>query len=139
MPKPSLMEIALLARKSIEPGMAQSASGPQSAGTCLHASMIFMILLQRFSSGQGTAQIRGGQFGVRSKSGDLHGHYWVEVTWGDSRYVVDITADQFGYAPVVVMPLSESYEVYQPGPQGEVSEALAKLARDFDCADLLVR
>lgn len=132
-----LFHLAKLARQSIEPGLAVDSRGsPVSAGSCLHAALIFMILLKRY--GQGVPAVRGGADGARDLAGQWRGHYWVEVLMpsGDS-FVVDVTADQFGHPPLVVRPLKDANKYYRPGPQAEVDSALLDLAKEMECLDLI--
>lgn len=137
---PSLLEIASLARKSIDPGLLLLPDGKRaSAGSCLHACLVLALLLKRFSSMR--FSVRGGgpdEGGAVDCWGVLRGHYWLEVHV-DGGFVVDITADQFGYDAVVVMPLADSYSRYRPGPQEDVSSAFNELVWEFSCEeDLLV-
>lgn len=136
-----LREMAALARRSLEPGLPCDAGGAaKSAGACLHASLVFVLLWRRF--GQGAARVRGGgppASGCLNEAGVLCGHYWVEVKTPDGEaFVVDLTADQFGYEPVVIMPLVQASTRYRPGPQPEVDEALDDLALELGCRDLLL-
>lgn len=137
---PQLHEVAALARRSLEPGLPCDSRGAAvSSGACLHAALVFLLLWRRF--GQGAARVRGGAppaAGCLNQAGALCGHYWVEVDTPDGEaFVVDLTADQFGYEPVVVMPLALASRSYRPGPQQEVDEALDDLALEFGCRDLL--
>lgn len=135
-----LRQFAAITRRSVEPGLQQDALGqPISAGSCLQASLVFILLMRRF--GGGSARIRGGApptAGCLDRSGTLRGHYWVEVLTAEgTTFVVDVTADQFGYEPVVVLPLPESLQLYRPGPQDEVEEAFGKAVAQYGCHDLL--
>lgn len=135
-----LRQFADSARRSVDPGLQNDLRGqPISAGSCLHASLIFVLLLRRF--GRGTARIRGGgppTSGCLDRSGELRGHYWVDVLTSErDAFVVDVTADQFGYEQVVVMPLPESLLRYRPGPQDEVDEAFGEVVAEYRCRDLL--
>jgi hypothetical protein len=136
-----LRQFADLARRSVEPGLQHDLRGqPISSGACLDASLIFVELLRRF--GRGTAQVRGGGLpgaGALDARGTWRGHYWVEVVTPEGEaFVVDVTADQFGFEPVIVLPLQESIQRYRPGPQDEVDEAFGDLAVEYGCRDLLV-
>lgn len=130
-----LLIIAKLARRSIEPGLATDATGAVvSAGSCLYASFVVVMLINRF--GRGRAVVRGGghaEAGARDVNGVWHGHYWADVSLpeGDG-FTVDITADQFGYEPIVVLPLDSARLRYRPGPQCEVDAALEVLAQEID-------
>ena len=135
-----LRDLAGLARRSIDPGLATDATGVRiSAGACLHASLVVVMLVSRF--GCGRAVVRGGGdagAGARDVQGAWHGHYWVEVVLPvDGAFVVDVTADQFGYEPVVVLPLMLAQDRYRPGPQREVDEAVEGLTQEFGCQDLI--
>ena len=135
-----LRQFAALARRSVESGLQQDDAGqPISAGSCLHASLVCILLLRRF--GRGTACIRGGgppAAGCLDASGELRGHYWVDVLTPEGEaFVVDVTADQFGYESVVVLDQLDSLHRYRPGPQAEVDEAFGGLAVEYGCRDLL--
>lgn len=135
--KPSLYELAHLARRSIEPGLPADADGvSKSAGSCLHAALVVILLCKRF--GGYTAVVRGGSEGARDTQGVWRGHYWVEAhVPAEGVFVVDITADQFGYEPVVVLALELARHRYQPGLQRDVDEAIEDLAQEFQCGDLV--
>jgi len=135
-----LLELAALARRSLEPGLPRNASGhPSSEGACLYAALIVVALLRRF--GRGQAVVRGGRpkgAGALDVQGIWRGHYWVEVMTLDGEvFIVDVTADQFGFAPVVVLPRCQAESRYVPGPQDEVDEAFADLVQEFGCSDLV--
>lgn len=139
-----LLSIAILARRSLQPGMPQDADGRAlSAGTCLHAAMVVVLLLHRYAPGW-TAAVRGGggpgggvATGVLDARGRLQGHYWIEATAPDgAAFVVDVTADQFDHPAVVVLPMLDAANRYRPGLQREVDEAFSELVREYGCADL---
>jgi hypothetical protein len=136
--KNELHDIAILARRSIEPGLPTDGAGnPISKGACLHACLVVSMLLLRFTCVIPT--VRGGSAGsgALDTTGQWCGHYWVEAQMGSgSTFVVDVTADQFGYEPVVVLPLSQSNERYRKGAQWEVDELFKDLVNDFQCRDL---
>lgn len=135
-----LQELASLARRSIEPGLQGNGSiGPKSAGACLHACLVMVILLKRF--GRGVPVVRGGSdgSGAIDTAGQWCGHYWVVVRMpGGSEFVVDITADQFGYEPVVVMSIGAARDRYREGPQAEVDAVFVELAVECGCEDLVL-
>lgn len=95
-----------------------------TAGSCLYAAMLLSTSLSRFAGS--TTQVRGGDGqdgGLRDREGVLRGHYWVEGRTAQGHpYVADVTADQFGYDKVVVLPLTAARSVYQPGDQATVDE-----------------
>ncbi|ENZ78001.1 MULTISPECIES: hypothetical protein [Ralstonia] len=89
-----------------------------TAGTCLYGSILLQQALDRFADCE--TVVRGGDGagdgGAQDRTGAWHGHYWVEGLTQDGKpFLADITADQFGWPPVVVLPLEEGRERYQPG------------------------
>lgn len=132
-----LLALARMARRSIEPGLARDDAGRLiSQGACLHACVVVAVLLRRFS--QSVPTVRGGSAGALDTCGQWRGHYWIETTEpSGARFVVDVTADQFGHEAVVVLPLDQASGRYRPGPQSEVAEAFSDLAAEFNCLDLL--
>ena len=89
-----------------------------TAGTCLHGSILLQQALDRFADCE--TVVRGGDGagdgGALDKTGAWHGHYWVEGLTRDGKpFLADITADQFGWPSIVVLPLEEGRERYQPG------------------------
>lgn len=110
-------------------------------GACLHGSILLQSTIERFLPV--TATIRGGagdgEGGYVDDQGVERGHYWIEArvmdessagrdigSQGDTRFIVDITADQFGGAPVTVMPFAASTHRYRPGDQALVDEHVAE-------------
>lgn len=77
-------------------------------GSCAFACFLAKELMQRFTKFK--IMIRGGDGlgdgGYRAADGNMHGHYWLEVGCTHETYIVDITADQFGSEPVVILPLA---------------------------------
>lgn len=58
---------------------------------------------QDFPSGTFAPDLQGWDGGMWSERSHLwHGHYWVEGMSAGERVIVDLTADQFGWSPVVV-------------------------------------
>ncbi|MEJ6003765.1 hypothetical protein [Paucibacter soli] len=135
--QPDLHDLAQLARRSIEPGLQAGADGvAKSAGSCLYAALVVVLLCKKF--GGYSAIVRGGPEGARDSKGIWRGHYWVEVDVPSAGvFVVDVTADQFGYEPVVVLALEQARDRYQPGPQLDVNEAFEDLAQEFQCRDMV--
>lgn len=89
----------------------QGLDSPQTRGTCLFASILLVDILNRFGSVQ--ARVVGGDGegdgGYRDRSGEMHGHYWVEFEDAGGRgWVADVTADQFGGAGQVLRLQSEA-------------------------------
>lgn len=79
--------------------------------------------MARVRSGDGAADS-----GARDVNGVSHGHYWIEGSTSQGHpFVADITADQFGWSPIVVLPLEVSGERYRPG-----SDAVCELAAKYE-------
>jgi hypothetical protein len=130
-----LLSISRLIRKAIEPGLARGMDGrPQSQGSCLHASLLLKHSLEKFDLAK-SAVIRGGgdeDQGILGSDCFWYGHYWIEATAkNDTKWILDITADQFGHAPVVVVPLDQAKNSYRPGPQEEVDAAASVLSLEL--------
>lgn len=93
--KPSLQELAKLDRRTIDPGLLRDEGGwPDSAGACLYASVVAVVLLRRF--GGVYAILRGGGEGkgALDAQGCWQAHYWAEATdRASTAGVVDVTAD----------------------------------------------
>ncbi|WP_425952931.1 hypothetical protein [Ralstonia pseudosolanacearum] len=99
-----------------------------TAGSCLHASILLQQALDKF--GDCETVVRGGDGsgdgGARDMAGQWRGHYWVEgVTKDGCPFLADITADQFGWPPVVVMPLETARTRYSPGNDQIAGDAVA--------------
>lgn len=135
-----LKKIANLARRSLEPGLPKGTDHkPNSAGACLHACILLMLLLKKY--GHGLPSVRGGSdgCGARDTTGQWRGHYWTVVRMSSgSEFLVDITADQFGYEPVVVMPLDEASDRYRDGPREDVDAVFKELSAEYGCQDLVL-
>ena len=133
-PSPQLMEIVEQGRAIHKQLLAMSLGTPHTEGSCWYGSYLLSKMLEQFLAGSSVA-IRGGDGcgdgGYQDAQGDWHGHYWVDVTTPDSCFVVDVTADQFGAAPIVVLPIDKASAQYRPGDQAvvdaQVEEAVAEL------------
>lgn len=119
-----------------------SASGYAAiAGACLYAFILLQQSLDRFAECESV--VRGGDGandgGARDLDGEWHGHYWVEgVTSKGHSFVADITADQFGWPSVVVLPLPCSRDRYTPGNQKRCTEAVAEEIRRMGAREPLI-
>lgn len=79
-----------------------------------------------------------GVAGARDVNGVLRGHYWVLARLHDStNIVIDITADQFGHAPVRVLELTESDHWYVRGDQATVDDAVRAMAHHLGVSEHL--
>ena len=104
----------------------------QTAGTCAYATLLLKLMIEQFTpyraiprGGDGLAD--GGYFDA---SGRGHGHYWLEVLTDDGDYIIDITADQFGELPVLVVNAVANSN-YIPGDQKLVDSHLEELAKSL--------
>ncbi|KDN94682.1 hypothetical protein [Hydrogenovibrio marinus] len=106
----------------------------QSEGACLYIAFFLKFMLSSFQ-GKYEAHIRGGgngDSGTIDVDGTMQGHYWVEVkdmATGES-FIVDPTADQFGYDKVVIIPLREN-DRYFPGSQTEIDNHVDDIRQDL--------
>ncbi|QCR38776.1 hypothetical protein C1N62_21860 (plasmid) [Nissabacter sp. SGAir0207] len=103
-----------------------------TTGLCLMAC----TLVQRAAALAGYAAVIRGGDGLEDGGLFLphgrYGHYWCEVSSGGEHYVVDITADQFGCAPVIVRPAyAPDWPRYVPGDQVLVDSHVAELLEDY--------
>lgn len=113
--------------------MLNTTLGSQSTkDTCIYATHLLKNAFDQFSDYQ--TIVRGGDGlsdgGYRDENGELHGHYWLELTTPTSTYIVDITADQFGALPIVVLPI-EMNNTYFDGNQQLVEEHMQSLRQDL--------
>lgn len=128
-------------RGVMEPGLLRDGDGGVlSAGSCLHMSVMAQYLMRRFKICDSI--VRGGngsnETGCQGRDGSWNGHYWLECfnfpeknpEADGLRFVMDLTADQFGWDAVRVIAL-EKAKGYSPSDQSEVDEAAEKLRQDF--------
>lgn len=115
----------------------QVALGTQETlNTCAYASICLAQALGRFLAVDAIVQGGDGRTdgAYVDRTGRPHGHYWVRATdlSDSSRYwCVDITADQFGDEPVVVLTRTQSLSRYVPGDQLVVDEAIAEVCSNL--------
>lgn len=105
-----LLEIATAARSFLVPHWERwhVAWGPPapsrpSQWTCVRSS----LLLVRALNNRGVhAAFRSGQPVDGQRCGLLTAHGWAGHAWAEADgFIIDITADQFGHAPVIVTPI----------------------------------
>ncbi|MEP8849161.1 hypothetical protein ABKU49_05470 [Enterobacter hormaechei] len=103
--------------------------GGQTAGTCAYAVLLLKTMIEQYTDyialprgGDGLAD--GGYFDCTGKG---HGHYWLEVRTCVGNFILDITADQFGEAPVLITD-ADTCSNYVPGNQALVESHLAEIA-----------
>jgi hypothetical protein len=124
-----IREISSDIRGVFETMLVSSIGTAQIGGACLHAAVLLASILTKFAGAStlvcgGSPPIDGGLLDTK---GVCRGHYWVEgVCTSGEAFIADITADQFGYEPVVVLLLSEGRLRYQPGDAALVAEHVAE-------------
>lgn len=107
-----------------------------TAGSCLYAAFLVRESLANFRP-QYTTVVRGGDGngdgGCVGADGIVRGHYWVEVTLPDgTKWVADITGDQFGLPPVQWLPLPAWADRYLCGDQDVVDGHITTLAAEIE-------
>ena len=127
--------MCLSARHVFEPGIPVATDGhSRSKGTCLYAAFLLHMLLEKFAdySAAVCGGDGGGDGGLQVRYGVWYGHYWVEgVTATGEPFIADITADQFGLDPVVVLSLPNARARYLPGDAAAVKDAVDALAEEL--------
>jgi hypothetical protein len=113
-------EQAAFLRNSFEHILQTSIGTVETAGACLHAAILLSTMLTKFAGA--ACRVRGGgppmDGGILDKDGEIRGHYWVEGRACTGEFfVVDITADQFGYEKVVLLTEAAARTRYYPGDQ----------------------
>ncbi len=99
--------------------------------SCAFAAYLLDISVKKWLP-QVQSIVRGGDGdadgGFFDAAGKGHGHYWVELDDGTDRWVADITADQFGEVPIVLMKLANTRSRYVPGDEANVAEHMEVFA-----------
>lgn len=115
--------------RRIHVDMLRSAVGTtQTKGSCAYAAYLLAATLRQFGDCR-SVKVRGGDGedgGFTTADGACHGHYWVEADAAAGTLVLDITADQFGHEPVLMLPLAEAVQ-YRSGCQSTVDEHMLTL------------
>jgi len=107
-----------------------------TAGTCLYACVLLEKMLNQFER-EGCAVICGGDGegdgGYLDDAGNWHGHFWIEATDDEGqRYVLDVTADQFGGPEVVCARLDQPESArYRKGNQTIADEQVLYLEQEM--------
>lgn len=120
-PSDELKIIANHTRQVFLAMLEDSMPGKDTEGACAYATLLLKSML--FTHTEFTTTPKGGDGQGDGGYFDAtrgHGHYWLEVDTPAGAYVVDITADQFGADPVVVVPANNPQ--YVPGNQQLVDE-----------------
>jgi hypothetical protein len=132
-----IFDLCMSLRRVFEAMLADALGHQRTAGACAYASIMVADALGRFLpviayvEGGG-----GGDGGYAGARGELFGHYWVRVcSQGSSlSWVVDVTADQFGSPPVLVLPSDEAAARYRPGDQQLCDAGIAELLESIGAA-----
>jgi hypothetical protein len=122
-PLTEITEITTDFRLLFEHLLESSLAVRETKGSCLHAAILLSDLLEKFAGA--STQVKGGgpesSGGVFDQVGKCHGHYWVEGATKDGiEFIADVTADQFGFAKVIVLPTAAGRHIYSPGAQAEI-------------------
>lgn len=129
---PALREVAQQMRIALEMALTQGGRSLDPAGTCALGALLVLTAIEAFTPMRGT--IKGGagerDEGLLGFDRRWHGHYWVEAETPQGPFLVDVTADQFGFEPVVCEPLATASARYRAGDQQEVDEQI-KWTRDW--------
>ncbi|HFK1853781.1 TPA: hypothetical protein ACGW3N_000463 [Pseudomonas aeruginosa] len=128
-----ILSIAQNTRKIFEEMLDHSIGSATTKGTCLYAAFLCAEVIRKFSGFP--TRIRGGDGEFKKGiniQGSCHGHYWTEVSVNGCRYIVDITADQFGLPPVLVVDAIEDSLRYRPGLQAAVDAHVNDLRRELE-------
>lgn len=110
-----MSQVVLDARSTFDRLLGAALGHGETAGTCLFACVLLASLLEKFAGC--TVRIRGGGDGVGGyfDGKAWRGHYWVEAVDSQGlQWIADITADQFGAAPVVWERAQECAARYRP-------------------------
>lgn len=110
----------------------QSIQTEDTEGSCLYAAFMCSTILGKFTQAQIT--IRGGDGdgdGGLVVDGVAHGHYWLEAEIQGDRFIVDITADQFGLPPVIVERIEVMAQIYIPGDQQVVNDHVLEMMQEI--------
>jgi predicted phosphohydrolase len=111
--------------------------GIPSNGSCLHISLFLQQALTKFipeinfvlcgGSPDTADEHYDGEQGILGTDNQWHGHYWLSFELLGDQFVVDITADQFGYDEVVIMPSQYYGSPYREGNRELVAEHAQEL------------
>lgn len=113
--------------------LGHSIGSTTTKGTCLYAAFLCAQVIRKFSGFP--TRIRGGDGELKKGiniQGACHGYYRTEVSVNGYRYIVDITADQFGLPPVIVVDVVEDYLRYSPGLQAAVDAHVNDLRLELE-------
>ena len=101
-------------------------------GACLYSCLLVRAAIKQSTGMRAVVRGGGGEHdGYRDSRGRLHGHSWVEATSRETgRWVVDITADQFGGPKTLVLPVAQARKHYVPGDQAVIDEHLADFSKE---------
>lgn len=110
----------------------QSIKTVDTVGSCLYAAFMCSQILGKFTQAEIT--IRGGDGkgdGGLVVDGVARGHYWLEADIQGDKYIVDITADQFGLPPVIVESIEVMGQIYVPGDQQVVNDHVLVMKKEI--------
>ncbi len=126
---PDLAELLSLFRRLHVAMLEKSINTRETQGSCLYSALVLAEGLSRWIPGA-NPRIHGGDGkqdgGYFDEQGRGYGHYWVELEHAGQFWVADLTADQFGGEPIVLMAAAEARDRYRPGNQVLVDEAVSE-------------
>ena len=117
-----VFDIAATIREHFLRILESSIKTKQTKGSCLYACALLKTAYSQFTDFK--VLCRGGDgitSGFRASSRELHGHYWLAVKTQTDTFIVDITADQFGY-PAIIVEEEHSSLAYLSGDQENIDE-----------------
>lgn len=115
-----IFEIATTIREQFIEILESSIKTNQTQGSCLYACTLLKIAYVQFTDFEILCRGGDGQSsGFKDSSGVMHGHYWLAIKTQGCTFIVDITADQFGY-PAIIVENETSSIAYIPGDQENI-------------------
>lgn len=102
--------------------------------SCVFGSHYLYMILKRFGDPELRVSIVSGgsdkTTGFRTNNGVIHKHMWVQCALDGQTWVADITADQFGFAPVCYVKLSDAQSAFLADELAITESLLENMHRD---------
>lgn len=100
---------------------------PSTANACVFASHYLLALGNRFSK-ELTFELQGGGLepgcGILTGIGQMAAHMWVRAFDASQSWILDITADQFGYNPAIAVNEQACQGIYVPDSPASLAQSL---------------
>jgi len=128
-----LSDLAVMAREQFLAFLKMSgfSSTDQS---CVFGSHYLLMILKRFGPRDGLISIQSGGLkpgtGIKSPDGQLNKHMWVLCEVEKKQWVVDITADQFGFAPVCYVRATDAESAFIADHKETTEALLGRMHQD---------